>query len=197
MGSKGLLCVLLVLAVAAGGCAYEKMIAVSSDTPPWVLQRPASTDEGIPYVGQGLGDNIVDTREARSRAMQDVRNQIAESLRMRVVDQAIEIVEQKDVAHLARDQERALHSGQVEQHVNEAMSGVQQDAFYWEKWMIKDGFFSPAYSRYKYYILAGMPKELQDKLMTELSHKIADDIEARGQQAPPEAPSAGEATPSP
>jgi len=180
MRSKYALCVVLLWAMAMIGCAYERKTATSSAEPPWVLTTPSSTATRIVYVGEGLGDNILDTREARNRAMQDVRTQIAESLESVVVEQAIEIVEQKGAAHLGQDKDRATYSRQVEQKVDQALSGVQQDAFYWEKWKIKDGFFSGSYAKYKYFVLASMPRELYDKLMTELSHQIADSIEARG-----------------
>jgi hypothetical protein len=180
MRTKGLICALLLLAVATVGCAYERKVATSSAEPPWVLVKPANTDERVMYVGEGLGDNILDTREARSRAMQNVRTQIAESLETIVVEQAVEIVEQKGAAHLGQDKERATYSRQVEQKVDQALAGVEQQGFYWEKWKIKEGFFSGSYSQYKYFVLAGMPRELYDKLLTELSHQIADSIEARG-----------------
>jgi len=179
MKRKVACCASLLLAVALVGCAYERKVATSTAEPPWVTVTPKNTDTRLFFVGEGLGDNILDTREARNRAMQDVRNQIAESLESIVVQQAVEIVEQKGAAQLGQDKVRGTYSRQVEQTVEQALSGVQQEGFYWERWKIKKGLFSPSYSKYKYYVLASMPRELYDKLMTELAHQIADSIEAR------------------
>jgi hypothetical protein len=66
---------------------------------------------------------------------------------------------------------------EVRSKVSQAMSGVRQDAYYWEKWKVKSGFLKPSFVRYKYYVRANMPKELYGKLQTELAESIAAEIE--------------------
>jgi hypothetical protein len=172
---------LSLLALLTVGCAYEKKLAVSSAAPPWVIQTPPDTEESLVFVGSGIADNILDQRTARDRAMEDVRAQIAASLETMVVSEAIDIVEERGAAHMGQDKEKATYSRQVEQKVAQAMSGVRQEGFYWEKWKIKRGLFSGAYSKYLYYVKASIPRDTYQKLATELTHQIAADIQTRAQ----------------
>lgn len=196
MSRRGLACMLLVWAVAASGCAYEKRVSVSSAEPEWMSGAPSSADRFI-FVGKGLGDNIVDTRQAKDRAMQDVRDKVAKSLTARAVALAIEIVEQKGVAHKSADEERAAYARLVQQQVNQTMTGMPEEASYWEKWMIKADLFTPGFSRFEYYVEITMPKEQYGKLAADLADQIASDIEARAQQPSPAAPTEGAGAPKP
>ena len=194
MRCKRLLCVLLLSTLAAAGCAYEKKVAVSCVEPDWMTQPPVNTIDRLVFVGQGLGDNIVDTRRASERAMQDVRNQIAKSLESRAVALAIEIVGDKGIAHESMDKERATHSALIGQQVDAAMPGVQQDAIYWEKWMVKPGLMRASYSKYVYYVKASIAKDQFEKLVTDVANQIAGEIAARAQQATTPQPSPAEGT---
>ncbi len=169
---------LLALVLGLSGCAYEKRIATSTPMPPWAMQTPSDTEDRVVFVGTALGDNILDESNARARAMEDVREQIARSLETSVVTEATRIVEEKGAAHLGKDYDRASYSRMIEQKAQQALAGVRQDAFYWEKWKIKTGAFSGAYTKYKYYVRASMPRELYQKIMTELTHEIADQMQS-------------------
>jgi hypothetical protein len=197
MRSRELLCGLLLWALAAGGCAYQRAIIVSSAEPDWVLQKPADTTQKLFYVGEGHGANIVDTARARGNALADVCRQIADSLGPVAVQQAIATADQKGIAHQRPDQELVVYAQQIRRHVDQAASALQQEAFYWEKWASKAGIFDAPTYDYRYYILASMPIELSDKLTTELAHQIADDIESRGRPQAQAAPKAEESAPAP
>jgi hypothetical protein len=192
MGTRGFLCVLLLWALAASGCAYQRAIVTSSDMPDWMVQKPADTPDRFFYVGEGRGTNIVDTRQARASAMQDVRDQIVASLAPVAVEQAIAIADQAGAPHDTPDAERARCAREIQDHIEQALPAVQQDASYWEKWASKSDLLSAPTYEYRYFVLASMSKEMRDKLTTELVHQIADAIEARAKPPVPEAPTAAE-----
>lgn len=163
-----------VLALVVTGCASEKLVAKKSPAPPWVKAVPADTEEELIFVGTGLGDNILDERNARARAMEHVRTQIANSLDQTVIREATEIVEEEGAAHRGADEDDATYSRMIEQRVKQAMSGVRLEDFYWEKWQVDPGLFSRSFSKYKYYVKASIPREQYARLRTEITHAIAD-----------------------
>lgn len=175
------LCMLLALAAAMVGCAGERKLAVSRRTPQWVRHTPPDTEEALIFVGTAIGDNILDERAARNRAMEDVRTQIADSIETRVLSQAREIVEQEGAAHRGKDVDSGTYSRMVEQKVGEIIPGVRQEDFYWEKWKIDPGILRREYRKYKYYVKAAIPRELYSKLQTELTHQIADEMQGGGE----------------
>ena len=178
MRSRIALCIVVTSIVGMAGCAYEKTITSSQPGPPvWLVQVPDDTEESKVFVGMALADNILDERTARNRAMEDVRDQIASSLKTVVVSEAIDIVKQKGAQHLGKDVDTASYYAEVTSKVSQAMSGVRQDAYYWEKWKLKRGFFRPSYVRYKYYVRTRMPKALYERLQKGLAEGIAADIE--------------------
>ena len=178
MKSKMALCIALLSVAGMAGCAYERQITTSQPGPPvWVVQVPEDTEESKVFVGMALADNILDERTARNRAMDDVRDQIASSLETVVVSEAIDIVKQRGAQHLGEDVDGGSYYAEVKSRVSQAMSGVRQDAYYWEKWKLKTGFFKPSFVRYKYYVRANMPRELYERLQKGLAESIAADIE--------------------
>ncbi len=184
MKTRELLCLLPLLALVAGGCAYQKPDVRSSETPDWVLQKPADTPDQIFYVGLGCGESIVDSQGARATAMKDVCRQVARSLTPVVVEQAIAIADQKGLPHGSQDAEGARYEDQVREQVDQAAPGIQQEGFYWERWAYKQGAFNPCTYDYRYYILASMSREMAAKLTTELVHRIANDMEVRAEGSP-------------
>jgi len=178
MKGKMALCTVLMSVVGMAGCAYETRITSSEPGPPvWVVRVPEDTAASKVFVGMGPADNILDEQNARNRAMEDVRDQIASSLKTEVVSEAIDIVKQKGAQHVGENVDEASYYAEVRSKVSQAMSGVRQDAYYWEKWKVKSGFFKASFIRYKYYVRANMPKELYEKLQTELAESIAAEIE--------------------
>ena len=178
MKSRMALCIVLISVAGMAGCAYETKMTSSQPGPPvWVVQVPEDTEQSKVFVGMALADNILDERTARNRAMEDVRDQIASSLKTVVVSEAIDIVKEKGAQHLGEDADEASYYAEVKSKVSQAMSGVRQDAYYWEKWKEKAGFFSPSYTRYKYYVRAQMPRALYEELQKGLAESIAADIE--------------------
>jgi len=181
MKARVTLLVIVACAVGFSGCAYEKRIGASLPGPPvWVTQVPPDTEDAKVFVGMALADNILDEKTARNRAMEDVRAQIAASLKTNVIRDAIDIVERDGAAHLAQDEADAAYHSQVTSRVEQAMSGVRQDAYYWEKWKIKRGFFSPSFTKYKYYVKAYMSKADYERLQRILAAAIATEWERKG-----------------
>ncbi len=176
-GRIGVLAV-LVCAAALAGCTYEKRLESSHPGPPiWVVQTPEDTQESKVFVGMSLADNILDEKNARNRAMEDVRDQIASSLQTDMVREAIDIVEQRGAPHLGKDVDNAAYTAEVKSRVDQAMPGVKQDAHYWEKWKVKQGFGLFGYTKYKYYVKAVMPKAIYERLLKALAENVAADLE--------------------
>lgn len=147
-------------ALVVTGCAYEKRVSRSQPGPPtWVQQVPDDTEDKKVFVGMALANNILDERTARKRAMEDVRDQIALSLRTDVESEAVEIVEREGAEHLGKEEADASYYAELQNKAKQALSGVRQEAYYWEKWKIKRGLFSPSYVRYKYYVKASIPRD--------------------------------------
>jgi len=179
MKGRVCLCVLVLAAAAISGCAYEQKLESSLPGPPaWVVQTPPNSADRVVFVGIGIADNVLDERTARQRAMDDVRAQIAESLKSTVVKEALDVVKQKGPAHLGKDQTEASYYAEVQNRVSLAMSGVRQDAFYWEKWKIKRGIFHPAYTKYKYYVEASMSKEDYEALRQGIVRALVAEIQS-------------------
>lgn len=156
------------------GCSYEKRVDTSLPGPPsWVSQIPEDTEDSKVFVGIALADNILDERNARNRAMEDVRNQIAESLATSVERETLEITEEKGAAHLGQDEDRASYYAEAKSLARQAMSGVEPSAYYWEKWKVKSSFWKPAFTRYKYWVKAEMPLTLHNQLRETLSEQVA------------------------
>ena len=177
MRGRWALCLVMLLVIGLSGCTYELKKDASQPGPPvWVVQVPADTVESKVFVGMGLADNILDERTGRNRAMEDVRLQIAASLKTEVIQDAIDIVKTRGAKHLNQDVADASYYSQVETKVAQAMSGVRQEAYYWEKWKVKRSFFRPGYVRYKYFVKASVPKAQYDALQKELAKIIADSL---------------------
>jgi len=179
-GRIGLMAV-LVCAAGLAGCTYEKRVDSSHPGPPaWVVQTPEDTAGSKVFVGMGLADNILDERNARNMAMDDVRSQIAASLQTDVSREALDIVRQKGAQHLGKDVDGAEYYSEVKTTVDQAMAGVRQDDYYWEKWKVKLAIIAPGYVRYKYYVKASMPKALYERLLRGLAENVAADVERGG-----------------
>jgi len=173
-----LVCAAVLCAVGLAGCASEKKIGGSQPGPPdWVIMTPADKADAKVFVGIGLGDNILDERGMRDRAMEDVRHQIAASLKSSVVKNALDIVKKKGAEHLNEDVPDASYYKQVRTTVDQAMAGVRQTASYWEKWKIDPGFWSSSYTKYKQYVKAEMPSKDYDLLRNKLVQIIAADLQ--------------------
>jgi hypothetical protein len=155
------------------GCAYEKRVARSQPGPPnWVHQVPEDTEGKKVFVGMALADNILDERTARRKAMDDVREQIALSLMTDVKSESMEIVEQEGAQHLGEDEDEGAYHAELQNKARQALAGVRQDAYYWEKWRVKRGLFSGSFVRYKYYIRATMPREHYEEIYRSLAQDI-------------------------
>lgn len=177
MKERSVLCLLVLCAVGLAGCASEQKITSSQPGPPvWVVQVPGDTADHKVFVGMGLADNILDERTGRNRAMEDVSYQIAASLKTEVVKEAIDIVKTRGAKHLNQDVADASYYSQIETTVKQALSGVKQEAYYWEKWKVKRSFFRRAFTRYKYYVKASMSKADYQRLQTKLVKLIADSL---------------------
>ncbi len=188
MKTRNVLCLLSLLALAAGGCVYQRPDVVSSPRPAWMNRKPADTAEKFFYVGEGTGESIVNLQGARAAALKDVCRQVADALAPVAVEQAIEIADQKGVAHGSAAQEETHYAQMVRTQVDQAATSLQQEGFYWERWAHKKGTFEARIHDYRYYMLASMPREMETKLTTELAHKIADDMAARAQKPATAAP---------
>ncbi|MCD6416547.1 MAG: hypothetical protein J7M08_07615 [Planctomycetes bacterium] len=168
---------LALLAVGVAGCAYEQRIQTSQPgPPPWVAQMPEDSAQSKVFVGIALADNILDERNARQRAMEDVRTQIAQSIETLVVKEATDIVQERGAAHLGQDVDKSAYYAEARIKARQAMSGVELKAFYWEKWKQKTSFFKPGYTKYKYYVLAYMPRDQYEKLQQTVAGQIADEM---------------------
>jgi hypothetical protein len=167
------MCVLLV-----SGCSYEKRVDRSQPGPPlWVQQMPADTEETKVFVGMALADNILDERSARRRAMADVREQIALSLMTDVQSRSAEIIEEEGAQHLGEDEDDASYYAELQNKAEQALAGVRQEAYYWEKWRVKRGIFSPSFTRYKYYMRASIPREHYQEVYRSVAQDIRENRE--------------------
>ncbi|MCD6416548.1 MAG: tetratricopeptide repeat protein [Planctomycetes bacterium] len=135
------------------------MVGASGAAPSWSLQPPADTEQELRFVGRAVGDNILDERLMRSRAMEDARAQIASRIATRIWTESADYLKERGAAHLGQDKvQRAEYVRRVHTRVKQQVHGVRLDGNYWEKWRIDPGLFSRAFTRYKYAILAGYPR---------------------------------------
>ena len=176
------LCAVICYAVTLAGCATEKMIEAKQPGPPvWVETVPPDTADSKVFVGQALADNILDERAARNRALEDAAHQIAASLRSTVVSDAVDIVKKKGAEHLGQDIPDASYYSTVANKVNQAMSGVRLDAYYWEKWKIRRCCLSGGFTKYKYWVKVHMATADYERLQQALTNAIAAEIEREAQ----------------
>jgi hypothetical protein len=84
----------------------------------------------------------------------------------------VDIVEEEGAAHRGQDEDDASYYAELKTRAEQALAGVRQEAYYWEKWKVKRGFFSPSFTRYKYYVRAGMPREDYEQLYRSVVREI-------------------------
>jgi hypothetical protein len=172
------LCLVSVLLVAAAGCKVEKRVDSKLPGPPsWVVDVPQDTEDEVRFVGIGLAENILDERTARNRAMEDMQQQIASSLKATVIKNAREVVTKSGPEHRGKETPDSAYRAEVTNVVDQAMSGVRIEGNYWEKWKIKRGFFLASFTRYKYYVLGSMPREDYERLQDALTDAVVERIQ--------------------
>lgn len=172
---------LLVVALAVlSGCASERLLDSSMATPAWAQQPPEPTDDALLFVGQAVGDNILDERGMRQRAMEDARQQmasrIASDIRARTAGY---VLERGDPAAGQNRVEEAEYVRQVATEVSQELHGVRQQATYWEKWRVDPGLFSRSFVRYKYLILAAYPREEYERKLHKYVRLAEEQLRAR------------------
>jgi hypothetical protein len=152
------------------GCAYEKRVSVKEPGPPeWVITTVDPSAEVMAFKGMALMDNILDERTARNRALADARRQIAESLSSDIQANSVEIVTREGAEHKGEDETDQTFRDRLEAKAQAAVDGAREKDYYWEKWKIKEGLFSGAYSKYKYYVRVDVPRDLYEKLRKDLA----------------------------
>jgi tetratricopeptide (TPR) repeat protein len=152
--------VFMAVAVLAGCGASEKLVGKSGPTPQWVSGTPADAETELRFRGMALGRNVLDEAVMHDRAMANARNQIAQRIQTRVESQSTEIMERRGSAALGEDEvTRAEFSSMLETAVQERVRLATERDRYHERWKIDPGLFSGAFTRYKYYVLVGYPRE--------------------------------------
>jgi hypothetical protein len=171
-----LVCAVAVLALWSAGCSYEKRLGSSMPgPPPWTLQTPEDTEDVKYFVGVHLADNVLDERTGRSRSMENAYEVIAESLRADVRRESLDVVKERGAAHLGEDEDDATYYRELRVDAHREISGAQARQYYWEKWRVREGLFHWPYTRYKYYVLAEVPRAEYEKVRQSLAERIAVD----------------------
>jgi len=171
---------LAVAFMALSGCASERLFDTSMPTPGWAQQPPEPTDDALLFVGQALGDNILDERGMRERAMEDARQQMAARIASDIRAQTAGYVLEKGYAPAGENEvEQAEYVSQVATKMHQELHGVRQEAAYWEKWRVDPGFFGRSFVRYKYRVLAAYPREQYERKLHKYVRLVEDQRRAR------------------
>jgi hypothetical protein len=152
---------LLVLGVALCGCgASEELLSRSGPTPGWVADTPRDTAQELRFRGLSVGRNVLSESLMHSRAMDDARRQIAETIQTRIGARSTDVTEMRGSAARGQDEiTRAEFSSVLRTAVQEQVRRATERARYHERWRIDPGLFTAAFDRYKYYVLVGYPRE--------------------------------------
>ena len=168
-----------VLCVLAASCASERLIEQSGPTPVWAIQVPEATDTELRFAGQALGRNVLDEKTMRSRAMEDVRHQVAGLISTKVEVQSTERLRRRGYAPHGTDKVvKAEYISEIRTHVAQRVRGVAQRGKYWEKWHIDPGLFRRSFVRYKYFVLGGYAKEEYERSVRSFARLLSDQFEA-------------------
>ncbi len=157
-------------------CASETLQGQSRTTPEWVTRTPADTDTEMLLVGLAVGRNVLDERAMRSRAMEHAREQAAALRQTEVEVLSQETIRERGYAPRGSDTNDAEYVRELRTSVRQSIRGVAQKESYWEKWHVDPGLLSRSFVRYKYYVLAGYPREEYERNIRRLT-RVAVDLE--------------------
>jgi hypothetical protein len=160
---------IVVMVGLVAGCAGEKRLETSgAGTPEWINRPTRVTEDTVSFMGIALMRNMLDQRSARNRALSDARRQIAESMSTEVDASSVQIDFSEGAAHMGEDEQDASFRQRLQTQARAAVRGARETEYYWEKWKIDPGLFSRAYTRYKYYVHVEVPRDLYDRLLSDL-----------------------------
>lgn len=174
-----LLCALVLPCILLTSCASERLLEQSGPTPHWVTGPPGEGADALLFAGQAVGQNVLDERSMRDRAMEDARSQIAGLLETKVAAQTKEEIHREGDAALGREVSEAEYTRLVRTSVEQNIRGVSQEGKYWEKWLIAPGLFRRSFTRYKYYVLAAYPRVEYERNLQQFTRLVAEPAQAR------------------
>jgi hypothetical protein len=159
----------MLLALLVSGCTYEKMVeSKMAGRPTWIDQPTTTRDEVMTFVGMGIARNVLDERTARDQALADAREQIANTLMTDVQSSTLDVVEREGAAHMGEDEADETFRATAQTMASQAIRGARQTENYWEKWKIREGIFSGAFTRIKYWVRVDVPRNLYVRLMEDM-----------------------------
>ncbi len=166
------------LLVVLSGCAHHVVLERSQPGPPGWLTTLTPEKGKERFLGRSVVPTVFDERLAINDAIDDAAYQIARSVVANVNGQATIIDSRKTgdvrtsgvLGESIRQNENLAQSShrQAVVDVQAIVSGLSQEAHYWEKWSVREYALGPKSTRYRYWVLVSFPSEELKRLLDDV-----------------------------